>query len=115
LQESVVWFADRGGPADTFITVRVEVVPRSDAGVTVVDAGVPAVDAGSVEVDAGVVEVDAGVVEPDAQGEPISVPAYTEGSATLPAATGCGCLSIDGPAVFALAALALARWRRRAR
>lgn len=127
LQESVVWFADRGGPSDTFITVRVEVVPRSDAGVPVVDAGVPPIDAGSVEVDAGVVEPDAGVVEPDAgvvepdageaidaEGEPVSVPAYVDGSATLPAATGCGCLSVDGPAVFALAALVFGRRRRSA-
>ncbi len=114
LQENVVWFADRGGPADTFITVRVEVVPRSDAGV--------AVDAGSVEPDAGVVvDADAGVVEPDAgepidaEGEPVSVPAYAEGSAVLPAATGCGCLSVDGPAVLALAALVFGRRRRGAR
>lgn len=121
LQEGVVWFADRGGPADTFITVRVEVVPRSDAGVPAADAGVPPVDAGSVEPDAGVaVEPDAGVVEPDAgepidaEGEPVSVPAYAEGSATLPAATGCGCLSADGPAVFALVALVVG-WRRRRR
>ena len=113
LQEGVVWFADRGGPADTFMRLRVDVVPRSDAGVPVVDAGEPAVDAGSIEPDAGVAEPDAGVVEPDAEGEPVSIPAYAEGSATLPAATGCGCLSVEGPAVFALSALLLGRRRRR--
>lgn len=113
LQENVVWFADRGGPADTFITVRVEVVPRTDAGVPVVDAGLPAIDAGLVEADGGVAEPDAG--EPlDVEGEPVSVRAYAEGSATLPAATGCGCLATDGPAMVTLAALVFGRWRRRA-
>lgn len=122
LQEGVVWFADRGGPADTFMRLRVDVVPRSDAGVPVVDAGAPELDAGSVEPDAGVVvEADAGVTQPDAgepldaEGEPVSVPGYAEGSATLPAATGCGCLSVDGPAVFAFAVLVFGRRRRRAR
>ncbi len=115
LQEGVVWFADQGGPADTFMRVRVDVVPRSDAGVPLMDAGVAQVDAGVTEPDAGLEEpVDAGLEPMDVEREPVSVPAYRDGTATLAAASGCGCLSIEGPAVFALAALGFGRRRRRA-
>jgi MYXO-CTERM domain-containing protein len=97
MQEGVAWFADRGGPADTFITVRVDVVPRAAA-----DAG--------VSTDAGV--TDAGVsVEPEPQ--PIEVSALAEGTVTLPAA-GCGCTTVDPLAWGALAGLVLFRRRRRA-
>ena len=113
LQEGVVWFADRGGPADTFMRVRVDVVPRSDAGVPV-DAGVPQVDAGVMEPDAGVEEpVDGGAEPMDVEGEPVSVPAYRDGTAALAAATGCGCSSVDAPAVFALVTFIFGRRRRR--
>ncbi|MBE2250148.1 MAG: N-acetylmuramoyl-L-alanine amidase [Myxococcus sp.] len=107
LQEGVAWFADQGGPADTFITVRVDVVPRG------ADAGAPVSDAGLPPVDAGVPEVDAGVEAPmDVEGEPVSLAAYPEGTATLPAPMGCGCASVDASAVLALASLCLARRRR---
>lgn len=94
LQEGVVWFADRGGPSDTFITVRVDVRPAPDAGQRVEDAGVR----------------DAGV-------EPIVVEGLVDGTATLAAPMavqgGCGCSSFDGSlAMLALSALAFRRRRR---
>lgn len=97
LQEGVAWFADRGGPADTFITVRVEVVPRAPA-----DAG--------VTTDAGV--TDAGVTIEPGPPQPIEVSALAEGTVTLPAA-GCGCTTVDPLAWGALAGLVLFRRRRR--
>ena len=91
VQEGVAWFADDGGPADTLLTVRVEVVPRAT-----VDAGVP--------------------VEPTPP-QPIVVAALAEGTVTLPAPMeaqgGCGCAALDpGLLSVALAALALRRRRR---
>ncbi|MCU0698426.1 MAG: N-acetylmuramoyl-L-alanine amidase [Myxococcaceae bacterium] len=69
LHEGVAWFSDpnQGGPADTFLAVRVNVVPRpaTDAGAPVPDAGVVVpVDAGTMNpVDAGLMEpIDAGVI-----------------------------------------------------
>ncbi|MDX2011699.1 MAG: N-acetylmuramoyl-L-alanine amidase [Myxococcaceae bacterium] len=63
LHEGVAWFSDpnQGGPADTFLAVRVNVVPRPAQ-----DAGAPGPDAGVVvPVDAGTVEpLDAGVEQP---------------------------------------------------
>ncbi len=110
LQEGVAWFADHGGPADSFITVRVEVVPRRE-----VDAGTPPVDAGTPPaVDAGTVgEPDAGVLAPE---QPVVLEALAEGVASLPAPMavegGCGCGAVGGQLVLALAALALRRRRR---
>ncbi|HEY0882771.1 MAG TPA: N-acetylmuramoyl-L-alanine amidase [Archangium sp.] len=97
VQEGVAWFADRGGPADTLITVRVEVVPRAS------------VDAGQPEPDAGV---------PDAGVEPIVLDGFEDGTATLaapmPVQGGCGCTAFDGGLSF-LALMALAARRRNAR
>jgi hypothetical protein len=74
VQEGVVWFADRGGPADTFITVRVDVTPRA-----MVDAGQPIEDAGV----------------PDAGFEPVVIEGFVDGTATLaalmPVQGSCGC------------------------
>ena len=93
MQEGVGWFADSGGPADTVITVRVEVVPpgASDAGTA--DAGV----------------TDAGVVGPPPA--PVVVSALAEGTVTLPAA-GCGCRAVDPLACLALGGLLLRRRRK---
>lgn len=91
VQEGVAWFADHGGPADTFLTVRVEVVAR-----TTPDAGTPPTP------------------EPP---QPIVAPALAEGTVSLPATReaqgGCGCASLDAGLAVGLAALALRRRRSR--
>ncbi len=91
----------------------------ADAGVAdagVADAGAGGGGGGGGSVDAGsgggggpgdAGAVDAG--EPDA-GTPVVVPPVPP---TLGAASGCGCAALDGPALAALVALALAARRRR--
>ncbi len=112
VQEGVVWFADQGGPSDSFITVRVQVVPAGSAA----DAGVVApADAGVEPSDAGVELEDAGVdVEAP---EPVIVDGLPNGTVTLEAPMtahgGCGCSALDGGLTGA-AALLLLRRRRRA-
>jgi MYXO-CTERM domain-containing protein len=122
LHEGVAWFSDpgQGGPADTFLTVRVNVVPRPviDAGV-VVDAGVVP-DAGTMEpVDAGVSEpMDAGVMEPvDAGTTPLpddhgSNEEDTGGEELVDDVVG-SCSSAPTGALAALAMLGLLQRRRR--
>jgi hypothetical protein len=122
LHEGVTWFADQGGPADTFITVRVEVVPRPvvDAGTPAVDAGSPVVDAGTPVVDAGLPTVDAGTETPDAGAqepteepgvgdEPLFLDAVPNGVALLqaPMEAQGGCSSVGPQLALALSLLLL--------
>jgi hypothetical protein len=54
LQEGVAWFADDGGPPDTFITIRVtSVPPPPDAAPPPPDAARSAADATTIRADAG--------------------------------------------------------------
>lgn len=114
LHEGVSWFSSpgQGGPADTFLAVRVRVVPVEPEEPPPPDAGTPG------PIDVG--PVDAGSpAEPDA-GEPED-PLFEEPAvdAGLPAGAsmvrgGCGCSSTEAVLPWALAGLAAVLRRRRA-
>jgi hypothetical protein len=106
VHEGVAWFADQGGPSDTFITVRVQVVPPGSA-----DAGVGPSDAGAQLDDAGVATEDAGVdVEAP---EPVIIESLPDGTVTLEAPMtahgGCGCSALDGGLLGAAVLVVLRR------
>jgi hypothetical protein len=111
VHETVAWFSDHGGPPDSQLQLRVEVVPRTDAGRR--DAGVQAPDAGVPELDAGLPQLDAGAGEPDGGGEVDleGEPVAALGTADLPAAKGCGCDGTGAPAVILFAGLLFGRRR----
>lgn len=119
LHEGVAWFSDpgQGGPGDTFLTVRVTVVPRPtvDAGSPPpVDAGVmPPVDAGAPEpIDAGTIDpqpMDAGTTE-----TPLPEEADVGGEEVIDDVIG-SCSSAPAGALASLALLFLHRRRRETR